>query len=148
MRTAWLSAVLAFASFAQAGEPTWHLSFQLYSFHEHTTEADLRNDTFGVGFMRRADDWLAGAGVFRNSLGRTAGYAYVGKQWPIGSVLAGGIAGLTHRYNANHGGLVPLAAVVVTIPLSDRLNLDLAGIPRVRHDIYTTLNVSISWRFR
>jgi hypothetical protein len=60
---------------------------QLYSLPEHTTQADLTNHTPGLGLIRRTEDnWLAGAGVFRNSLGRTAGYSDLGKQWPVGRV--------------------------------------------------------------
>lgn len=132
-----------------AAEPTWHLTAQVYSWHEHTTQADLTNDTPGIGVLRRSpENFLLGAGIFRNSLGRTAGYAYVGKQWPLRRVLVGGIAGVTHRYNFNRGGPVPLGAAVVTVPLTDSLALDLVGIPRLAHYTYATLNFSVSWRFR
>jgi hypothetical protein len=63
-------------------------------------------------------------------------------------VLAGGIAGVTHRYRFNNGGVVPLGAAVVTVPLTDSLAVDLIGIPRIANYTYTTLNFSISWRFR
>lgn len=132
-----------------AAEPTWHLTLQAYSLHEHTRQDDLTNNTPGIGVLRRTSDhWLAGAGVFRNSLGRTAGYAYVGRQWPVGPVLAGGIAGATHHYNFNNGGIVPLGAAIVTVPLAERWSLDLVGIPRLKHYTYTTLHLSVSWRFR
>lgn len=134
---------------AHAADATWHLTAQVYSLHEHTTQADLTNDTPGLGIMRRSpENHLFGAGIFRNSIGRTAGYAYVGKQWRFRRVLAGGIAGVTHRYNFNNGGPVPLGAAVVTVPLTDSLALDLVGIPRIANYTYTTLNFSISWRFR
>ncbi|MBI2512998.1 MAG: hypothetical protein HYV96_13545 [Opitutae bacterium] len=139
----------AIAASAPAAESTWHLTAQLYSFHEHTTQDDLTNTTPGLGVLRRStENFMLGAGVFRNSLGRTAGYAYVGKQWPLRRILVGGIAGVTHHYNFNHGGLVPLGAAIVTVPLTDSLALDLVGIPRVTHYTYATLNFSISWRFR
>lgn len=132
-----------------AAEPTWHLTAQLYSWHEQTSQADLTNQTPGLGVLRRSsENYMLGAGVFRNSLGRTAGYAYVGKQWPLRRVLVGGIAGVTHRYHFNRGGPVPLAAAVVTFPLTDALALDLVGIPRLAHYTYATLNFSVSWRFR
>src|SRR5882672_7831826 len=109
MRNFLLAAFLA--TTASATEPTWHLSLQLYSLHEHTTEVDLTNNTPGIGVIRVTENnWLAGAGIFRNSLGRTAGYGYFGKQWPIWKIYAGGIAGVTQHYNFNDGGLVPLAA--------------------------------------
>lgn len=126
----------------------WYLDVQTYSFHEHTSDTYLHNTTPGLGLLRRQNDWLLGGGVFRNSLGRWAGYAYGGWQWPVGPVLLGGIAGVTHHYNANHGGPVPLAAGVVTIPLGERWGLDLIAIPRVANYTYATLNVSISWRFK
>ena len=44
--------------------------------------------------------WIAGAGIFRNSLARTAGYAYVGKEWPVGKVLVGGIETGEHVVSA------------------------------------------------
>lgn len=147
MRTTLLAFLLAGP--ALAVEPTWHLSLQLCSLHEHTTEADLTNNTPGIGVMRVTDDnWLAGAGIFRNSLGRGAGYAYIGKEWPLGRVLVGGIAGVTHHYNFNDGGLVPLGAALVTVPLNDRWALDFLGIPRLNGYTYNTLHVALRWRFR
>jgi hypothetical protein len=149
MRFLVLAIALAAGAGASAAAPTWHLTLQLYSLHEHTSRDELTNETPGIGVMRRTSDhWLAGAGVFRNSVGNTAGYGYVGKQWPVGRVLAGGIAGLTHNYRFNHGGLVPLAAGVVTVPLAENWSLELIGIPRVKNYSYTTLNFSVSWRFR
>lgn len=135
-------------SAGSAADASWWLDVQTYSFHEHTSEVDLHNTTPGIGVLRRQDGWLAGAGVFRNSLGRWAGYGYGGYQWPVGPLRLGGIAGATHHYNANHGGIVPLAAGVVTIPLSDRWAIDLVAIPRVANYTYATLNVSIAWRFK
>lgn len=133
----------------RAADATWHLTAQLYSWHEHTSQDDLTNNTPGLGVLRRSpENYMLGAGVFRNSLGRTAGYAYVGKQWPLRRILVGGIAGVTHHYNFNRGGPVPLGAAVVTVPLTDSLALDLVGIPRLAHYTYATLNFSVSWRFR
>ncbi|MBI2497718.1 MAG: hypothetical protein HYV75_07365 [Opitutae bacterium] len=143
-----LAALLLLAATARAGDPTWHLSLQVYSLHEHTTETELTNNTPGLGLMYRTDDWFAGAGVFRNSVARTAGYAYVGRQWPVGRVQVGGIAGLTHHYNFNNGGIVPLGAAVVSVPLAKRWALDLVGIPRIGHFTYATLNFSLRWQFR
>lgn len=133
---------------ARSADPTWWVTVQTYSFHEHTSDVDLHNTTPGIGVIRRQDDWLAGLGVFRNSLGRWAGYAYGGYQVPIGPVLAGGILGVTHHYNVNNGGIVPLAAAVVSIPVTDKFMVELVGIPRVSSYTYTTLNVSLSWRLR
>ena len=133
---------------ASAPDPAWYVSFQTYSFHEHTSDVELHNTTPGVGVIRRQDDWLAGLGVFRNSLGRWAGYAYGGYQVPFGPVLVGGIAGVTHHYNVNNGGAVPLLAAAVSIPVTDKFMVELVGIPRVANYTYATLNVSLSWRFR
>jgi hypothetical protein len=147
MRFALLTALLAIS--ASAAEPTWHLSLQLYSLHEHTSAVELTNNTPGIGVMRVTDDnWLAGAGIFRNSLARTAGYAYLGKEWPVGKVLIGGIAGVTHHYNFNNGGLVPLGGLLVTVPLTDSWDLDMIGIPRIGGYTYTTLHFALRWRFR
>ncbi len=140
---------LALATTVVAAEPTWHLSLQLGSLHEHTTETDLTNNTPGLGVMRVTENhWIAGAGIFRNSLARTAGYAYVGKEWPVGKVLVGGIAGVTHHYNFNDGGLVPLGGVLVTVPLTDRWALDLIGIPRISGYTYNTLHFAVRWQFK
>lgn len=143
-----LLAALIFPLVARAATPTWHLNAQVYSFHEHTSETDLHNTTPGLGLIRRQDDWLAGAGVFRNSIGRWAGYGYVGWQYPFRHFRAGAIAGITHHYLWNDGGIVPLAAAVVTVPFSDAVALDLVAIPRIRNATYATLNLSLSWRFK
>jgi hypothetical protein len=145
----WAAAGLAHAATA----PTWELNLQTYSFHEHTTETDLHNTTPGVGVIRRQDDWLAGAGVFRNSIGRWAGYGYAGWQYPFGNFAAGpirvgGIAGITHHYLWNNGGIVPLAAGVVTIPVTPTVSIDLVGIPRIPNATFATLNLSLSIRFK
>ena len=138
---------------AAANDPTWHLNLQAYSFHEHTTRDYLYNTTPGIGVIRRQDNWLAGAGVFRNSIGRWAGYGYGGWQYPVaqfanGPLRIGGIAGATHHYYFNNGGIVPLGAAVVTIPVTKTVALDLVGIPRIKNATYATLNLSLSWRFR
>jgi hypothetical protein len=140
---------LALATTVVAAEPTWHLSLQLHSLHEHTSETDLTNNTPGLGLMRVTENhWIAGAGIFRNSLARTAGYAYVGKEWPVGKILVGGIAGVTHNYNFNDGGLVPLGGLLVTVPLADRWSLDLIGIPRLSGYTYNTLHFAVRWQFK
>lgn len=148
-----LLGVAAITMPAQATEPTWHLNVQTYSFHEHTSEADLHNTTPGLGIIRRQSDWLAGAGIFRNSIGRWAAYGYGGYQWPVwqtraGPVRAGGIAGVTHHYLWNGGGIVPLGAAVVTVPVTRTISVDLVGIPRIKNATYATLNLSLSWQFR
>lgn len=137
----------------RGADPTWHVNVQTYSFHEHTSETYLHNTTPGVGVIRRHDNWLEGGGVFRNSIGRWAGYGYIGWQKPLwqmpaGPVRAGAIGGLTHHYNFNEGGIVPLAAAVVTVPVAKTVAIDLIGIPRIKNATYATLNVSLSWQFR
>lgn len=136
-----------------AAPASWQVNAQLYSFHEHTDDEDLQNTTPGLGLIRRENNWLLGAGIFRNSIGRWAGYGYGGYQFPLGSLPAGplrlgAIAGLTHHYYWNDGGIVPLGAAVLTIPVTHRLSVDLVGIPRIKNATYATLNVSLSWRFR
>lgn len=126
---------------------------QTYSFHESTDEIALHNTTPGLGVIRRQANWLAGAGVFRNSLKRWAGYGYGGYQLPLidlqsGPVRLGAIGGITHEYLWNDGGIVPLGAIVLTVPVTQQLAIDLVGIPRIKHATYATLNVSFSWRFR
>ncbi len=138
---------------AHAAAPTWHLNVQAYSFHEHTTQDYLYNTTPGIGLIRRQGNWLLGAGVFRNSIGRWAGYGYGGYQWPLfktraGPIRVGGIGGVTHHYYFNEGGIVPLGAAVVSIPITRTLALDLVGIPRIKNATYATLNLSLSWQFR
>jgi hypothetical protein len=156
---AFLGSFVALSVLALAGraapvtDSTWHLSLQAYSFHEHTTQDYLYNTTPGVGVIHRHENWLEGAGVFRNSIGRWAGYGYGGYQFPVaqfstGALRVGGIAGITHHYFFNHGGLVPLAAAVVTVPLTKRLALDLVGIPRIKNATYATVNLSVEWQFK
>jgi hypothetical protein len=149
----WLFTTSAVFSAAPANGPTWWLNAQAYSFHEHTSETYLHNTTPGLGLIRRHDNWLEGVGVFRNSVGRWAGYGYVGWQAPIGKLAAGpirvgGIGGVTHHYYFNDGGIVPLAAAVVTVPMSKTVAIDFVGIPRIANATYTTLNLSLSWRFK
>jgi hypothetical protein len=151
-RAALLLGLLTLPTAAMA-DPSWHLNVQTYSFHEHTTDVDLHNTTPGLGLIRRQDNWLAGAGVFRNSVGRWAGYGYGGYQFPLarmpaGPLRLGAIAGLTHNYNFNDGGIVPLGAAVMTIPVTRTFSIDLVGIPRIKGATYNTLNISLSWQFR
>lgn len=156
MRAAALGIVIFTLALTCAGAstaPTWHVNVQTYSLHEHTTETDLHNTTPGLGLIRRQNDWLAGVGVFRNSIGRWAGYGYLGWQYPFGETRAGPfrlgvIAGLTHNYLWNDGGIVPLGAAVLTVPVTPGVAVDLVGIPRIRNATYATLNLSLSWRFR
>jgi hypothetical protein len=154
MRRLLLPLLFACSAVAGRADPaTWHLNLQTYSFHEHTSETYLHNTTPGIGLIRRQNDWLAGAGVFRNSIGRWAGYGYGGWQYPFGNFAAGpirvgGIAGITHHYYFNNGGIVPLAAAVITLPVAKTLAIDLVAIPRIKDTTYATLNLSLSWQFR
>lgn len=147
-RSLFLLLAIALPAVTAAAPATWHLAVQTYSFHEHTTEVDLHNTTPGAGLIRRQENWLLGAGIFRNSVGRWAGYGYGGYQFPLGPVRLGAIAGVTHHYNFNDGGIVPLGAAVLTIPFGERFAIDLVGIPRIKDATYNTLNVSFSWRFK
>ena len=152
-RWCWLLLLVGFIAPLRAADPTWHLNVQAYSFHEHTTEDYLWNTTPGAGLIRRQDNWLLGAGIFRNSIGRWAGYGYGGWQYPVfqfahGPLRVGGIAGVTHHYFFNDGGIVPLGAAVVTVPITKTISLDLVGIPRIKNATYATLNLSVSWRFK
>jgi hypothetical protein len=132
---------------AATASPTWHLVVHAHSLHADTDDPDITDHTPGVGLMRRTENhWLVGGGVFRNSIGRTAGYFIGGKQWELGPVRAGAIGGITHNYRGNRGGLVPMAAGLVTVPLGERLALEFIAIPRVRDYTYATLNLSLSWR--
>jgi hypothetical protein len=138
---------------AQTPDTTWHLNVQTYSFHPKADDVNLHNTTPGLGVIRRQADWFQGAGIFRNSIGRWAGYGYLGWQHPFlptraGPFRFGAIAGVTHHYYFNDGGIVPLVAAVLTVPVTKTLAVDLVGIPRVGNSVYTTLNVSLSWRFR
>jgi hypothetical protein len=148
-------ALLALATpiLGQAPERTWHLNIQTYSFHPDTDEQYLHNTTPGIGLIRRHGEWFEGAGIFRNSIGRWAGYGYLGWQRAFyqtraGAFRLGAIAGLTHHYHFNDGGIVPLAAAVLTIPVTKTIGIDLVTIPRVHSAVYTAVNVSLSWRFR
>ena len=150
---AWCVTTAAPVAAATAPDPTWHLNVQAYSFHEHTSETYLHNTTPGLGLIRRHEKWLEGAGVFRNSIGRWAGYGYIGWQAPLGKLPAGpirvgGIAGATQHYYFNDGGIVPLAAAVVTVPVAETFAIDFVGIPRIKNATYATLNLSLSWRFK
>jgi hypothetical protein len=75
-------------------------------------------------------------------------YQFPVAQLAAGPLRAGGIAGVTHHYFFNDGGIVPLAAAVVTVPIGKSLALDLVGIPRIKNATYATLNLSLSWRFK
>lgn len=126
---------------------TWHLVAHAHSLHADSNDPDITDRTPGIGLMRRTENhWLVGGGVFRNSIGRTSGYFIGGKQWELGPVRAGVIGGITHNYRGNGGGLVPMAAGLVTVPIGDRLAVELIAIPRVRDYSYATLNLSLSWR--
>jgi hypothetical protein len=67
---------------------------------------------------------------------------------PAGPLRIGGIAGVTHHYTFNSGGIVPLGAAVVTVPITHACSVDLVAIPRIKHTTYATLNLSVSWRFK
>ena len=127
--------------------PTWHAVAHLHSIHEGTSDPAITDHTPGLGVMRRTTEhWLLGAGVFRNSIGRTSGYVVGGKQWEFGPVRIGGLGGLTHNYRGNDGGLVPMAAGLVTVPLGERLAAEFILIPRVRDYSYATFHMAASWR--
>lgn len=143
----------AASSLAPIVAPTWHVSLQTYSFHPQSEDADLHNTTPGLGLIRRRGEWFQGVGIFRNSVGRWAAYGYLGWQraffaTPAGPLRLGAIAGLTHHYRYNDGGIVPMAAAVLTVPLTPTVAVDLIGIPRAGDAVYSAINISLSWRFK
>lgn len=73
----------------------------------------------GVGILCREDDFLGGAGRYKNSIGQMSNYLGVGYQpWRIGEFRVGGVGGVTDGYRLNNGGFIPMAAGMISMPLS------------------------------
>jgi hypothetical protein len=76
-------------------------------------EHGYRSEIPGLGALCRKGDFLAGAGAYRNSLGKSTAYIAGGWQ-PLtyGSVRAGVIVGLATGYRPHP---VPMAAAFVSV---------------------------------
>ena len=91
--------------------------------HIHTVaihaEPGFRSVVPGIGVLCRKNDLLLGAGRYFNSVGRPSNYLITGYQpWHIGSVRFGAVAGVDDGYPFRDGHVIPLAAAVMSIPLS------------------------------
>jgi hypothetical protein len=93
----------------------------------------------GIGVLCRESDYLGGAGVFSNSVGRTSAYAIMGAQpWRVGGVRVGAFAGFATGYRK---GVVPVAAGYVTFGNGVSLTL----VPRIKNVTPATVGFSLEF---
>jgi hypothetical protein len=92
--------------------------FSPYTWH-YRASAEHR-DVYAIGVeQQRADQWLAGASLFRNSFGQPSAFVYLGRRFPelagqpslYGQVAAGVLYGYQGKYRSkvplNVGGFAP-----------------------------------------
>jgi hypothetical protein len=100
-------------------------------------EPGYRSETPGVGALCRRETFLAGAGVYRNSVHRDTGYVAAGWQpWELGAMRIGGIAGIATGYRDYP---VPVAAVFLSV-----WHVHLTLLPKVPGATPATLGVSLT----
>jgi hypothetical protein len=105
-----------------------------------------RGDTPGIGVLCRQADWLAGAGVFSNSIGQASKYAVAGWQpWRIGPVRVGAYAGVIDGYRYKNSDAFPFAAGLLSLPIG-HAELHLSLLPQWRDISPATVGLSITWR--
>ncbi len=97
----------------------------------------------GIGLLARERDYLAGAGVWRNSLRETVPYGFVGWQpFAQGNMLLGGILGATsYRDKAQ-----PIGGLLGTYKTGDSA-WHLLATPKVKNKSPATLMLSYSKDF-
>lgn len=101
--------------------------------------------TPGLGLIARQDQYLAGLGFYKNSIGNRTNYAFIGAQpVTIGKVRLGAIAGIADGYKSH---ITPLAAGIATISLGAS-NLNILVIPKVKGLTPTTVGLTISWKIK
>ena len=93
----------------QAGYETV-IAASLYNHHYSSSPEHVRFSPLVALELRRADGWLIGAALFRNSFGQFTQLAYGGYLWNFGnSGLYGKMtAGLMHGYTGKYQHRVPL----------------------------------------
>jgi hypothetical protein len=95
----------------------------------------------GIGLLVRESDFLAGAGVWRNSVKETVPYGFVGYQpLMIGPVRVGGVAGATKYFGKTRG----LAGALFTYTFASK-EWHLLVTPRVKNLAPTTVMLSASF---
>ncbi len=83
-------------------------------------EPGFRSSTPGLGALCTFDEFMAGAGAFKNSLGDTSAYAAVGAQpWRLGPVkvgaIIGGVTGYPQSPTVMAAGFVSVGPVHLTL---------------------------------
>lgn len=98
-------------------------------------------DIPGLGILCRQEDYLGGAGQYRNSIDRESTYAMVGAQpWRLAGVRLGAFAGIVNGYQRT---IVPMAALAASAPVPFG-ELHFSLMLMVPNWTPTTLSLSIS----
>lgn len=106
------------------------------------SEQQFRTFTPGLGVLCRKADWLAGAGVYRNSIGTTSKYVMGGYQpLRIGPVAVGAFVGAVDGYRRNHGGFNPMGGLALSWG-----HVHVIAWPQVKD--YSPAGLAVSFTFR
>ena len=107
-----------------------------------------RGDTPGIGALCRQADWLAGAGVMRNSVGATSFYAAAGWQpLRIGPVRIGVYGGVINGDPYRDGAPFPFVAGLISLPTGPA-EWHLSLLPAVPNISPATAGLSVTWSFK
>ena len=103
-------------------------------------EAGFNSFTPGLGVLCRKKDYLAGAGVYHNSIRKTSAYAIIGWQpWEVAGVKFGVVVGVATGY---YQPIMPMAAGAISYR-----GVNLLLIPRVQGVTPATLALSFDLHF-
>lgn len=109
-------------------------------------DAEQRSFTPGLGVLCRENDFMLGAGVFQNSIGKLSKYASVSWQ-PVhaGPVKIGAFGGVIDDYLYKNGGAFLFGGAIASAPTSWG-ELHFTFVPQVPGVSVAALGISMSFK--
>lgn len=140
-RAGLVTALLVMAMPAVAAEASPSAYINLGGPSHHFSDREFVEDNFGLGIEVPVGGLLVGAGVYKNSLGRTSRYLVAEKcMISAGPLCLGALAGLVDGYYLNNGNAIPMVAPTVTVD-AGRFGLRFVFIPEVEKRVSAVLAV-------
>lgn len=107
----------------------------------HFSGQKFTENNYGLGIEVPVGGLLAGAGVYKNSVGRTSRYIVAEKcMVAIGPACLGAMAGFVDGYYLNDGDFIPMVAPTVTVD-AGRIGLRFVFVPEVEKRVSAVLAV-------
>lgn len=113
----------------------------------HFSDEKFTENNYGLGLEVPVGGFLVGAGVYKNSIGRTSRYIVAEKcMLQTGPLCLGGLAGFVDGYELNSGGFTPMVAPTVTAEAGN-FGVRLVYVPEVEKKVAAVVSLQFRVKF-